>query len=72
MKPSRIDRDTLLNFFHRRRAAIQHAAARWPASEETNRHIRKTASGPAYQSHVQYEILPCERQPPTGSDKGME
>ena len=50
MKPSRIDRDTLLNSINRRRAAIQHAAdalwpatdALWPATDEANRPTRKT------------------------------
>ena len=47
MKPSRIDRDTLLNSINRRRAAIQHAAdALWPSSEEANRPIRKTFAIP--------------------------
>jgi len=48
---SRIDRDTLLNTINRRRAAVQHAAdALWPASEESNRPIRKAFGIPLNRS----------------------
>ena len=51
MKPSRIDRDTLLNSINRRRAAIQHAAdALWPATDEANCPIRKSLGMPLNRS----------------------